>query len=336
MYTRASHYSCKMSRLAFLKLHASAVIPQRATLDAAGYDLSSKDNGENVVVPAKGKALVKTGLRSFIPEGCYGRIAARSGISWKNHIDVGAGVIDRDYKGEIGIVLFNHASEDFVISPGQRIAQFVLEMCKTPCVYEATIDPQTGKILYKMVDNVYREAIRGEGGFGSTGIQNRNKNPTVGQQQQQQQQQLVRNDNRSVEDDGTAGKSVDFNLLEDISDNEFEAQANGSDVNTQECLSSFIVSVKRCPPPSESFSLSFSSINEKERELTLKSFPGKFCQRRKRRHGSPPMKRRPSFFRSRNYRYSPKLNKEWNCTLEWMSNMHRQMKNYFSDSRHQK
>jgi len=52
-----------------------------------------------------------------VPEGTYGRIAPRSGLAWKSHIDVGAGVIDEDYTGNVGVVLFNHAEEDLVGVP---------------------------------------------------------------------------------------------------------------------------------------------------------------------------------------------------------------------------
>ena len=55
-----------------------------------------------------------TDLAIALPEGTYGRVAPRSGLAWKKHIDVGAGVIDRDYRGNVGVVLFNHSSEDLI------------------------------------------------------------------------------------------------------------------------------------------------------------------------------------------------------------------------------
>lgn len=84
----------------------------------------------HVVIPARGKGIAKTDLAIAVPEGCYGRIgmkfplwfclfilicpiAPRSGLAWKKHIDVGAGVIDADYRGNVGVVLFNHSAEDF-------------------------------------------------------------------------------------------------------------------------------------------------------------------------------------------------------------------------------
>ena len=71
------------------RLSETAKIPVRGSRLAAGYDLTS---AYECVVPARGKALIKTDLEMAIPEGCYGRIAPRSGLAWKNFIDTGAGV----------------------------------------------------------------------------------------------------------------------------------------------------------------------------------------------------------------------------------------------------
>lgn len=70
---------------------------------------SSEDN----VIPARGKALVKTDLAMAIPSGTYGRVAPRSGLAVKHFIDTGAGVIDEDYRGELQVLLFNHSDVDF-------------------------------------------------------------------------------------------------------------------------------------------------------------------------------------------------------------------------------
>ena len=68
------------------------------------------------------------------PLGCYGRIAPRSGLALKKFIDVGAGVIDADYRGELGVILFNFGNEDFVINQGDKVAQLIFEKIKTPTV----------------------------------------------------------------------------------------------------------------------------------------------------------------------------------------------------------
>lgn len=65
------------------------------------------------MIPARGKAAVHTGLAIHVPHGTYGRVAPRSGLAAKHFIDVGAGVIDEDYRGEVLVLLFNHGEADF-------------------------------------------------------------------------------------------------------------------------------------------------------------------------------------------------------------------------------
>ena len=66
-------------------------------------------------MPAKGKALISTAISMAIPDGNYGRVAPRSGLAAKNMIDVGAGVIDSDYRGEVKVLLFNLSDIDFEV-----------------------------------------------------------------------------------------------------------------------------------------------------------------------------------------------------------------------------
>ena len=106
------------------KLTEFATMPVRGSPLAAGFDLAA---AYDLVVPAGGKAIAKTDLAMNIPTTCYGRIAPRSGLAWKKHIDVGAGVIDADYRGNVGVVLFNHGKEDLVISGVIVLAQLVME-----------------------------------------------------------------------------------------------------------------------------------------------------------------------------------------------------------------
>ena len=134
------------------RLSEFATIPVRGSALAAGYDLAAADD---CVVPARGRALVSTGLSMACPEGTYGRIAPRSGLAWKNMIDTGAGVIDADYRGEVKVLLFNHEQNDFVVKRGDRVAQFILEKICTPEV---------------VVCDDLDASVRGAGGFGSTGV----------------------------------------------------------------------------------------------------------------------------------------------------------------------
>lgn len=90
-------------------LHPGAVAPSRGSAAAAGYDLAALMAG---VVPARGRALLQTGVAIALPSDVYGRIAPRSGLSWKKGLDVGAGVIDADYRGELRVLLFNLTDDD--------------------------------------------------------------------------------------------------------------------------------------------------------------------------------------------------------------------------------
>lgn len=129
-------------------------MPTRGSKKAAGWDLYAADSK---IVPAQGKAIVPTGLYIAIPDGYYGRIAPRSGMSWKNHTDIGAGVIDSDYRGEIGIVIFNHADQDLEINMHDRVAQLVIEKINTNLLKQVKFDELD-------------DTLRGADGFGSTGI----------------------------------------------------------------------------------------------------------------------------------------------------------------------
>ena len=135
------------------KLANNAALPKRSTVGAVGYDLCAS---QDCIIPAKGKGLVKTGLSLTFPTGLYARIAPRSGLALKKFIDVGAGVVDADYRGEVGVVLFNHGDHDFEVKMGDRIAQLILEKISTPEVEEVSGLEGT---------------VRGSSGFGSTGIQ---------------------------------------------------------------------------------------------------------------------------------------------------------------------
>lgn len=144
-----------MTTLRVKRLSENAILPVRGSDLAAGYDLAS---AEEVLIPAHGKAIAKTDLAMAIPVGHYGRIAPRSGFSWKKHTDIGAGVIDADYRGNVGVVIFNHSDEDITVCQGDRVAQLILEKCSTPDVEDVGEDDLD-------------ETNRGEEGFGSTGMQ---------------------------------------------------------------------------------------------------------------------------------------------------------------------
>lgn len=138
-----------MLKVKFLSKNAS--LPVKCSELAAGFDLTSPCD---CVVKAMDRQLVPTDIALCVPKGTYGRIAPRSGLAYKHGIDTLAGVIDGDYLGNVGVILYNTTKEDFVIKKGDRIAQLILERYESDCdvcVVDA-LDP----------------TARNEGGFGST------------------------------------------------------------------------------------------------------------------------------------------------------------------------
>lgn len=148
----SERFSYSSTLLRVKKLSDNAVLPSRASALSAGYDLSS---AKDTIIPSRGRGLVPTDLSIAIPDGTYARIAPRSGLALKHAIDVGAGVIDADYRGPLGVILFNHSDADFEVKMGDRIAQLILEKIVTPEVLEVEDLDST---------------LRGESGFGSTGV----------------------------------------------------------------------------------------------------------------------------------------------------------------------
>uniref|UniRef100_A0A8C9AJ67 Deoxyuridine 5'-triphosphate nucleotidohydrolase n=2 Tax=Lemuridae TaxID=9445 RepID=A0A8C9AJ67_PROSS len=138
-------------QLRFARLSEHATAPTRGSARAAGYDLYS---AYDYTIPPMEKAVVKTDIQIALPSGCYGRVAPRSGLAAKHFIDVGAGVIDEDYRGNVGVVLFNFGKEKFEVKKGDRIAQLICERIFYPEIEEV---------------QVLDDTERGSGGFGSTG-----------------------------------------------------------------------------------------------------------------------------------------------------------------------
>lgn len=140
-----------MDQFLVKRMDAAATLPERKSKEAAGYDICSI---QDLTIEPGSQALVGTGLAMRCPLGTYARVAPRSGLAVKG-IHVGAGVIDRDYRGEVKVLLINLGSTPFVIKQGDRIAQVILEQC-------VMVDP----ICVESLDDTHR----GDGGFGSTGI----------------------------------------------------------------------------------------------------------------------------------------------------------------------
>ncbi len=131
--------------------HPDAKMPTLGSLESAGYDLYTI---EDQYLPAGVVTKVDIKIALKLPVGTYGRIASRSGNALKGLISVG-GVIDRDYTGNIGVLVHNINSEEYYVEKGTRIAQLIVEVCRNPMLI---------KIDYM------KPTSRGHGGYGSTGI----------------------------------------------------------------------------------------------------------------------------------------------------------------------
>jgi dUTP pyrophosphatase len=126
-------------------------IPSRGSDHAAGLDLYAAVSAH---LPKGSRAVIPTGIAIAIPEGYVGLVWPRSGLAVKRGLDVMAGVIDADYRGEVGVVLINHGQEDVLICEGERIAQLLIQPVLMAEPVEVSELPETD---------------RGAGGFGSTG-----------------------------------------------------------------------------------------------------------------------------------------------------------------------
>jgi dUTP pyrophosphatase len=137
------------------KLSPNAKLPTRGSKESAGYDLYSSSY---VKIPARSHAVVPTEIAIKMPKipgfTTVGLIKSRSGFSAKKGTEHGAGVIDSDYTGSIGVVLHNHSNEYLVLEKHTRIAQLLILPVITPEVIEV-----------KEIE----DTDRGDGGFGSTG-----------------------------------------------------------------------------------------------------------------------------------------------------------------------
>ena len=143
-------------------LHPESKVPTYGSEEAAGADLYVNLKltlggipvaDEYVLSPGESK-LFKTGVTVEFNPGTYGDVRGRSGLAYKNGIAVLGGIIDSDYRGDIGVILLNTSDEPLTIKHGDRIAQMII----TPYV----------RGVFTVAESL-DETNRGEGGFGSTG-----------------------------------------------------------------------------------------------------------------------------------------------------------------------
>jgi dUTP pyrophosphatase len=131
-------------------------LPEYATLQSAGMDLRANIS-ESVSLKSLCRELISTGIYIELPKGYEAQIRPRSGLAFKNGVTVlnSPGTIDADYRGEIKVLLTNLSPNEFIIEPGERIAQIIFSK-------HETISWQEVKEL--------NDTTRGAGGFGHTGI----------------------------------------------------------------------------------------------------------------------------------------------------------------------
>jgi dUTP pyrophosphatase len=134
------------------KLHPDAILPTYAhgALEDAGLDLRAV---ERVVLKPGSSAGVGTGLAIELPPGYEAQVRPRSGMALKHSITVNFGTVDPGYRGEIRVVMFNLSHAEYVVEPGDRIAQLIVAR------YEAI----------EWEESELSESARGAGGFGSSG-----------------------------------------------------------------------------------------------------------------------------------------------------------------------
>lgn len=134
-----------------ISLDKGAFLPEKKHPNDAGYDLKTPFDFS---VAMNSRMFINTGVHVELPPNTVGMIKSRSGLNKNSGIQC-EGVIDENYRGAIGIVLYNHSNEPVVFKKGDRIGQLVI----LPCIYtELTV-----------VDEL-TDTDRGEGGFGSTGV----------------------------------------------------------------------------------------------------------------------------------------------------------------------
>ncbi len=132
-------------------------VPSYATEGSAGVDLRANIDEPVTIAPLQ-RVIVPTGLRIALPKGTEAQVRPRSGLAAKHGLTVlnTPGTIDADYRGEVGVILVNLSDREFVINPGERIAQMVLAR------YE--------RFDWEVVEEL-DDTVRGAGGLGSTGIE---------------------------------------------------------------------------------------------------------------------------------------------------------------------
>ena len=139
-----------------MKTHPDAILPKRSKPGDSGLDLYALMTEGSVWIAPGERAAIRTGIAVELPEGHEAQVRSRSGLTRQGIVACGGlGTVDNGYRGEVGVTLFNHSVEGYMVHNGDRIAQLVVCPVAYPDVVEVTELSQTE---------------RGAGGFGSTGV----------------------------------------------------------------------------------------------------------------------------------------------------------------------
>lgn len=138
-------------KLVFVKTHPDAQLPKKNHDTDAGYDIFAV---EDTLIPANCAVVVPVGLKvGYIEPGYFVKVESRSGLSFKNRILAHPGIIDEEYRGDLGTLLYNHGTQDYQVKKGDKIAQLVV-------YFNIKMTTEFGEAV---------DSVRGEKGFGSSG-----------------------------------------------------------------------------------------------------------------------------------------------------------------------
>lgn len=137
----------------FKRLLDTATLPRYAKVGDSGMDVTA---AEATVIPARGYGKVRTGLAVVCPLGYEVQVRPRSGLQCKHGIVGAFGTVDNGYRGEIGVVLYNHNDHPYPVAVGDRVAQLV--------------PMRVRRFEVRELEGELPPSERGDGGFGSTGL----------------------------------------------------------------------------------------------------------------------------------------------------------------------
>ncbi len=198
--------------LRFKHLSDQATTPTQGSDEAAGLDVYS---AEATTIPTGTQGLISTKIAMQLPPNHYGQLQPRSGLALKHSIDIGGGVIDSDYRGEIKVIVINDGDKPFQIKQGDRIAQLIIH--------------RLPKLLIETVDQL-SPTTRDKAGFGSTGIStntgtnfqqsnNNNKNNTINETNNNKNNNNTINENTNTNTNNNNNNTNTINEKNNNTDN---------------------------------------------------------------------------------------------------------------------